>query len=436
MRISKRYAKISTDAVAGDSMQIQIVPNPPHPEFKSWEKWSAALLSASLFFPSAMKLLDSPLINGNRLILFFLTITAAWSFLRASGGGERKLVGSDMLVLAFAASLFVSTTMNEGLSKPLASTAIPVLEFGGSYIAVRALVRNQHSFDLLARAYVIGCTVSIVCALIDLASGSVVVNNLFASATGAVPIASSYRFGLLRAASTQEHAILFGCMCALGILFVQAAVFSWQDKLVLTGLMLFGTLLSLSAAPLIAAALILTWCGLQYLVRDAIYRTLLISVMGTIVVAAMLSYGWGFEQLLSMVTFESASGTFRMLIWRYATAEIELSPWIGIGYRDWTRPNDMPESVDSLWLFLGMRYGLVSVGLFFTVMLIALFQRKFADAQVAKSVEWMTVGIWSLAFCGLTVHLWGSTWMMFGVLLGCQVGLGSSMLTSESAQRD
>ncbi|SFV16238.1 O-antigen ligase like membrane protein [Methylobacterium sp. 174MFSha1.1] len=383
------------------------------------------LLSISLFFPSAMKLIDSPLINVNRLVIIILSVISVTYFFQTPDRTARKIVITDIFVTLFAIILFYSTILNDGIGKPLASTAIPVLEFCGAYIAARALVVDQAGFDRVARAYVAGCLAAIACALIDLAIGSVVVNNIFASATGNIPIPSTYRLGLLRASSTQEHAILFGCMCSLGICFVQPATFSWQDKLLLSLLMIFGAILSLSAAPIIASTLIFSWFCLRIIVKKAAYRVFALIFIGLTSTTFLIILDLDLSQFLSMVTFENSSGTFRFLIWRYVIAEIEFSPWTGIGYRDWSRPNDMPDSVDSLWLFLTMRYGLIAILILVLAMVSAFFHRRFINILAANSAEWMTVGLWTLAFCGLTVHLWGSAWMMFGVLMGCRVGLGT-----------
>ena len=105
---------------------------------------------------------------------------------------------------------------------------------------------------------------------------------------------------------------------------------------------------------------------------------------------------------------------------------VSQSPWFGLGYG--VMPEEINHSIDSLWLVLAIRSGypgavLVALSLFGAAAVLT-GGRKFGLTPVESKLA-TTLGIllFLTAYLSFTVHLWGTSWILTGLLIGTKAHL-------------
>jgi hypothetical protein len=129
------------------------------------------------------------------------------------------------------------------------------------------------------------------------------------------------------------------------------------------------------------------------------------------------------------LTLDPQTGFYRMMIWQYAGAEVINSPWIGIGFRDWSRIPGMSGSVDTIWLVFALYAG-IPMSIFYGLFLLTTMRRsgpKIKEALLNPYLVRLSRGL-SIVLClvvvvGFTVHFWGVMLTLIGILAGLRTTL-------------
>jgi O-antigen ligase len=153
-----------------------------------------------------------------------------------------------------------------------------------------------------------------------------------------------------------------------------------------------------------------------------VYTTIVISIG-----IELVSEGGLLSVIIRYLTFDAATGYYRLLIWEYAGADVWQHPWIGIGFAEFTRPVWMvSDSIDAHWLLLAVRYGLPCALSVFLTTILAIFAIGRATNGSSREDRSFLVGIgislFVMAMLLFTVTLWGPTLAWFTMLLGAAVG--------------
>jgi hypothetical protein len=123
--------------------------------------------------------------------------------------------------------------------------------------------------------------------------------------------------------------------------------------------------------------------------------------------------------MLSYLTFSPATADNRLVIWEYASKDVERNPIWGIGFNDWSRPHWMPSSsMDAFWLVTAVQGGLpAALCLMSGVILLAagVSRNEASDRRVRRT--WLIL-IFSLTVAAFTVHFWTTLYAFFFFLLG------------------
>ena len=129
-----------------------------------------------------------------------------------------------------------------------------------------------------------------------------------------------------------------------------------------------------------------------------------------------------FALLVSHLTFNPATGYYRMYQWKYAMDDVLDNPLLGIGISQWSRPEWLNYSIDSFWLLITMQHG-IPAGI------ILLFCSLYIVFHVLNNLHkqhvlyrWMA-NAWILSFLsliliGFTVDYFGKLQPMFFFTLG------------------
>jgi hypothetical protein len=131
--------------------------------------------------------------------------------------------------------------------------------------------------------------------------------------------------------------------------------------------------------------------------------------------------------IMSNLIFSSDSGYYRVWTWDRVIYFVSQSPWFGLGYG--MLPDDLNHSLDSLWLVLAIRSGvpgavLGALSLLGAASLPTSGHKIGLTSTETKLGAILGIIIFLTLYMGFSVHLWGPTWILTGLLLGVRAHLG------------
>jgi hypothetical protein len=241
---------------------------------------------------------------------------------------------------------------------------------------------------------------------------------------GMTPPASEYRNGLLRATSTFDHSILYGTVCAFASVILFYGI-EGPRRMTYLMLCVFGCVLGMSSAPLLSAVFAMAIMAYDRVLGSYPWRWRLL--LGSIAAAVLLLCLIKSDPVATLVrnfTFDAQTGFYRLLIWRYAGAEVMNSPWVGIGFRDWERVAGMNGSVDALWLVFSLYAG-IPMAVLYGLLVLTSMRRSGPrvndarlDSYLVRLGRGLSIVLSLMIFTGFTVHFWGSVLTLLGALIG------------------
>ncbi|TFV39482.1 hypothetical protein E4K66_13915 [Bradyrhizobium frederickii] len=385
--------------------------------------WVAWLLLFGCAMPSYMTMyVGGAKFIPARIVISLLMIPALAQLFQRG----RRLCASDFFVCAASAWMFVAVLQTDQGSS---SAAALVLEFSGGYIVARAYFFGRQGLESFVRVLKPVTAAIVAVAVLE----HLTRHNVVAALMGLQSTGYEYRYGLLRATSTFPHAILFGSFCAVaGAIFLYSER-SFLGRTLYCGLCLFGCVLSMSSAPLMAFGIVLSVYFYDQMLRGQRWRwhalvASLFMFLGIVFLAANKPFSW----IVANLTLDPATGYFRVATWESASYYIDLSPYVGYGFGSYASPDDFfgNASVDSVWLTLALRFGIPLVIFILLANIAAFFpSRRTAsiqhgpDAYMRNMRTAFTLGLAMFMFVGLTVHYWNNSWILWGIWIGIRASL-------------
>jgi hypothetical protein len=354
-------------------------------------------------------------------------------------GRNRCLMPSDLCACATGAWMLIAATQ-VGWDTSLSSTGAQCIEFVGGYFVARGFLFGTDAIDTFLRVLKIVATIAILLGFLDTLSGRLIVSETMAALSGnAVITHPDYRLDhVVRAASTFDQQILFGAFCAFaGIIFLYSE--RTVGSRLRWGLVCFlGCLSSLSSAPLLSFVI-----GLGVRVYDQLFRQFawrwiaLSSVVAAAIVVILLVTNHPVGWIISHLTFDPASGYFRLLIWDNALAKIADQPLTGYGF-NLLQDDILDATVDCVWLVLALRFGVPMPALVMLTNIAAFLPGRMSrnvagDAHVADLRSGFTLVLIMFALTGLTVHYWNYLWIFWGLCVGIRASLREQAVAARGA---
>jgi hypothetical protein len=395
-----------------------------------------ALLLIAIMLPEAFGFFVGDFrITPARVALLALAPVMLFGFARLVATHGYRFVVSDLLIPVLMVWMIVAPAHVQEWDVGWKSGGLNALELGGPYLATRSLLRTSAEMHGVVRLFCSLAAITGVLGIIDAVAGYPVLRDGIARFTGYTyahpPLDPSIydRFGITRAMSVYEHPIMFGITMCYALMLcgdLQGRRRLWCRLGCGVGL-----LLSFSAAPWQGCAI-----GFGLLLYGRIFRFQYRWVFLLVLIGVVLSlfflvmsnpWGWIFNHL----TLDAGTGYDRLLIWHYAGGQVLRSPVFGAGLgEDWFRPEWMSASVDSFWLRMAMEFGIPGAALAGLALVGAAtirvrpgegFAATFRDAALA---ERLGIVLALAVFLGFTVHFWGVTSMLIGLMAGMRVSLG------------
>ncbi len=407
----------------------------------------ALLILPSFVVPSSFVLPLPGSVTITRVCLAIAMVVAAGEAFRKLTRGGFVLVGSDLIVPLMCLWMVAVCYLHDGAKGLIGNGAITAVEFLFSYWIARTLFGTPAGLTQFARVLQVVVVLMICTALLDTLTGKYFIaelgRTLSRTQTDVELPPVSYRMGLARAMGSLEHPIL------LGVFFADAAVllyFTTDNVIARTirlGLCLFGTALAMSSAPFLGFLVFLVAAVSDRVLARFRWKWALVGLAVAYLIALfcfMVDDPLAF--LIKNFTFDPQTGKFRLLIWQWVGVNMRHSPWIGIGFDDWMRDENMPTSVDSLWLLQALRYGYPATILLGLALLSGGISILFQPTrrQISPLIRSMTLGanivLFVMGFLALTVHFWGATWDLVALVIGIRAGLTESGFLSPAARGD
>jgi hypothetical protein len=361
---------------------------------------------------------------------------------------SRRFVVSDVVVCATAGWMVAAGILASG-SDSFSSAAAESIEFAGGYFVARAYFFGPLALQTFMKVLKILALTSIVLAIADSVSARLIVHDIVASLSGASAISAQYRGGMVRAASTFDHAILFGAFsCLVGTILLH----SEQDarkRIFYVSVCFLGCILSWSSSSLIAFTIVLAaYTYNRVMHRNKSRWVIFWSITGALLlvffVASNNPIGW----IISHLTLEPESGFFRLMIWDAVFTKVNESWFFGFGFNlfnSWI----LDTTVDSIWLVFALRFGVPAVALLFLSNVSSFLpvrgawrNRKddpFGGSATDKYMSDMSMAFTTVLvmcmFIGLTVHFWNYMWIFWGICLGVRASLREWSFAGEHVEQ-
>jgi O-Antigen ligase len=383
----------------------------------------AALLPDEMSFRLAGLLLSPA-----RLVLLVLTPVVLMRMGRLMATGRYHFVLSDLFVLLTGFWMFYALMQTEPMPQALINAGPLALEYCIGYFVTRSLISD--GTQALSFINFLCCGIAFVglLGLLDTISHRFLVHELMQMLVGGpIFLEAGERLGLLRATSTLDHPILFGATSSFGLLLAASAPIRRKAFAIVS--CSIGLLIALSSAPIQGTIMgfgLLAYNRLLVGIRFRWSGLMTITIIGITIVFAVMDNPLGY--VFNHLVFDVESAYYRIYIWQMATAAISDSPWFGISFI-FPSSYEIPSTVDSLWLVWALQFGIPGAVLLLLSMVGAASlptNGRGIHLTPAESKLGTILGIiiFLFVFLGLTVHFFGTAWILIPLLVGVRARLG------------
>ncbi|WP_206605857.1 hypothetical protein [Rhodoblastus sphagnicola] len=385
-----------------------------------------ALIMTSMAVPSSLTFyIGDSKFYAARLMVSILFIPA---LLQMFGKG-RRFVACDAFALLVGAWM-VAAPIIGGRYESLSSAQALVVEFLGGYFVARGFILGRAAVEGFVKALKVLVAIAVAAAMLDHISGRLLLNSLIGPIIGMhLAWEPEYRGSLLRAMSIFPHPILYGAFCT-----VSGALFIYARQWTFVGVSILGCVLAMSSAPLLVFGIVIAVYCYDALLHRYAWRWRAFTAM----VACFFAYIWIVTEhplswIIANLTFDPATGYFRMGTWDRAFYNIGLSPLTGYGFDEigFSVEKDVFDiaTVDAVWLVMPLRFGIPIIPLLLLANISAYFggagkrgRQPPRDDDMQNLGTGFTLAIWVFMLVGLTVHFWNAMWLLWGVILGIRAG--------------
>lgn len=369
----------------------------------------------------------SILLTPYRLVLLVVFIPAFVKWMSGKFGGR---LSTDYFLLGYVIWAFIAITIHHGTERMALSTMYS-LEVFGTYLIARWQIRNRTAFITAIKIFWTCLFLLIPFALYE----GLTNQNLLLRVLGPFAADRIYmdpRIGLFRAQTVFDHPIHFGILSATFCAFSTIVLGygkSAVKRLWRMAITIVSTILSVSGGAYTLLAMQLGFMSWGAIVKSPRkWKYLMALIAAAYVTIDILSTRSPYVVLISYLSFSTQSAYNRILIWRYSSDDLFRNPLFGIGFNDWDRPDWMHSgSMDNFWLVTAVRYGIP--GFLLLVFAVASSLRRLVKSRIEDPYNQAVrraYGITLVSVCisVMTVHLWGSSFILFAFLLGTVSWLG------------
>ena len=396
------------------------------------DRWMITGFLAAIAMPPEAQFNLGPLVLSPQRVLLMLALFPA--VLRVIGDrrlGLRMLDGLAGLHVLWA---WISVCKVHGInSMSIEAGGSYTIEFLGSYMLGRALIASPAHAVFFARRLLLFIFVIALAAVPEMLTGKHLIREAFGSVFGSRYLGGvTPRFGLTRAFASFDHPILWGVFAAsaLGMTwYLTRARYLLSFRRLWRCVAIVGAAFtSLSTGPLMACTVQIGILGWDVVTKGIKGRwwILLAGAVAAYIAIDALSNRDPLTVFVHYLTFNAQTGYDRKLIWDIGLAQVKLTPLFGIGFNPWTTAPEWwhNTSVDAFWLLTALRYGVPGA---LTLVALTLWAIVRMIRVPYKPLRPIVMG-WLVTFIGLsiaavTVHLWGSAFVLFGFLLGMGVSV-------------
>ncbi len=385
-----------------------------------------AIFIISLFINIKFEI-ASILLTPYRLILLVVFIPAMVKWMSGKFGGR---LSTDYFVLGYVIWAFLAIAVHHGTDR-LPVSSMYSLEVFGTYLLARWQIRNRTSYVQAIKIFWTCLFLMIPFALYE----GLTNQNLLLKAFGpfsADRVFMDPRLGLFRAQTVFDHPIHFGILsatfCAYSTIVLGYGK-SVVKKLWRMSITIACTILSVSGGAYTLLAMQLGFMSWGAVIKSPRkWKYLMALIAAAYVTIDILSTRSPYVVLISYLSFSTQSAYNRILIWRYSSDDLFRNPIFGIGFNDWDRPAWMHSgSMDNFWLVTAIRYGIP--GFLLLVFAVASSLRRLVKSRIDDPYDQAIrraygIALVSVCISVMTVHLWGSSFILFSFLLGTVSWLG------------
>ncbi|QKK07441.1 MAG: O-antigen ligase family protein [Planctomycetota bacterium] len=401
------------------------------------DRWMiTGFLLAIAIPPEAQFSLGALVLSPQRVLLMVAMVPAALRVIGDRRLGLRLLDGLALLHVLWA---WLSVCKVHGVnSMSVEAGGIYTIEFLGSYLLGRALIASPAHAVFFAKRLLLFIFVLAMAAIPEMLTGKHLIRETFGSVFGSRNLAGvTPRFGLTRAFASFDHPILWGVFAAsaLGMTWymTRARHMLSFGRIWRCVAIVGAAFTSLSTGPLMACTVQLGILGWDVVTRGIKGRwwVLMAGAIAAYIAVDALSNRDPLTVFVHYLTFNAQTGYDRKLIWDIGIAQVKLTPLFGIGFNVWTTAPEWwhNTSVDAFWLLTALRYGLPGVLTLAALTLWTVIRMIRVPHESLRPLVmgWLVTCI-GLSIAAMTVHLWGSTFVLFGFLLGMGVSVSGLKL--------
>jgi hypothetical protein len=399
------------------------------------------LVLATLFLPEGMSFFVAGLrLTLTRTIFLVLAPVLVGRLFKRLAEGRYRFVASDLFILLASLWMFIGPAVTDGIGESLTHSGPVVLEYLVGYLCTRLLLERDGQAVAFLSFLCMAICVVVADALLDTLTGRYITREIVAQLTGYSKVwhvADEIRGGLLRAAGPLEHPILLGFTCALGLLIAISVEIRWRPLcIVMCALGLFIALSSASLQSFVEGVALLAYARLMGTLPGRWYALCLLAALA--LGAMFLFVNSPFGHIIDLATLDPQTGYYRLYIWN-AVGPVALdNPYFGVSQEQLDL--GYGGSIDSLWLVLAVVYGIpCAVFCFLALIGSCSLPTHPGPARLlpAESRAGTTLGICIVLIvtAGLTVHFWGSVWILTGLLTGLRAHLGELGAVNAAAAR-
>jgi hypothetical protein len=362
---------------------------------------------------------DTGKLTPGRIAILVLLVPALSQFMRR----VRRSTTADFFAAVCAAWMVFSRFAEDGLQP---SAVAEAQEFFGGYLVARGLYCSRSALEGFYRALKIIVVALVVLSIMDPLFHT---NIIFHVQT------PQERFGLIRATAVFDGAEMNGAFFA-----AVAPIFLYSERNLIgrsgwTGLSLFGCLLAISSGPMLSFVIVLVAFCFDNLMGRFQWRWKALTTAFTFGIAFLFGVAekpvsW----IVTHLTLDPASGYFRMYVFDYMFELIRLNPIVGIGFGPTLASGDSDNffagvSVDCTWIVYALRFGIPMICFLLLTMLASFLRFRSRqdpsriDVELNRLGTGYTLAIVSFALTGLTVHIFHSNWVLWGILTGIRASI-------------
>ena len=391
----------------------------------------ARLMLISILMPLFFSLGDL-LLTPTRLLCL---VMIPYLTVRLLSGAYGRLVITDYLIFFYSFWVMLSfIKLHGGAQIPYAGSQVAITL--GGYLVARASIRSPGQMIAMSGFMVTLVLILMPFAFIEALTGEYIIpqwivdTGLFGT-VGSVPYPP--RMGLYRAQVVFAHPIHWGLYCsmALSLYFVtRLQLVGPFTRYLVSALIVLGTFFSVSSGPFLTVLFQLALIFYMLVLNNVKMQWKLLVWGGVIGYTAieLSTTKFGMFAIAQKLAFNSHTAYYRPLIWQYGTAQVDRTPFFGVGRGGWSRPFWMTSSIDNYWLQLAVVNGLpASISMFGAFMVTMIFAGrghyvKGSDAYyvrvgytftfVALILSLATVTVWNEVLCMLMFLLGAGQYML------------------------